>query len=690
VSREAVPEAAGPLPPGGRAILARLLASPWLVAAALAAGTLLLYARVASYEFIRFDDNRYLTDNATVQRGLSWAGAAWAFTTLHASNWHPLTWLSHMLDVSLFGMSPGAHHLVNAALHAVNAGLLYLVLVRMTGARGRSAFVAALFAVHPLHVESVAWIAERKDVLSTLFGLLALDAYVRHAARPRAWTYALVVAFFAASLLSKPMWVTLPFLLLLLDWWPLRRIEGFAPPGTDEPRFPPRPRSRILLEKAPLLVLAALSSAVTVVAQERGGSLSDLSLPLGERAANAAASYASYVGKTFWPSSLTIFYPYRHGVDLPSAIAAGSAVVAATAVLLAYAPRAPWAAAGWCWFLGTLVPVIGLVQVGGQALADRYTYLPSIGLFVAIAWGAHRLAGRWRGGVPLAASALAVLAVLSVVTTRQLSHWATHESLFRHALDVSEDNALAHGVLADGLRVQGRIPEALFHAREAVRLDPGSARHWNNLAVSYRDAGFLSEANEASERSVALNPRYAIAWRILGIVRNDLGDYRGAAEALEEATRLTPADAAAWFELGIVYERAMRIPDAMRAYETSLRLDPDDAETWGNLAGLYFFVGRTAEATAGFETAVRGEPANPVAWRNLGVFYLKVGRPADGARALREALRLDPANADVLRRLALFLADTGSRDEALSLAARLDSIDAAAAAEVRAHAGAAR
>ncbi|HSN92229.1 MAG TPA: glycosyltransferase family 39 protein, partial [Anaeromyxobacteraceae bacterium] len=372
------PAWAGPSrwPPGRARLLGAL---------ALAAGTLLLYAPVAGFEFVHLDDNRYVIDNPRVRGGISWDGVLWAFTTLHASNWHPLTWLSHMLDVELFGVRAGPHHLVNALLHAVDAALLFLALSRMTGARGRSLLVAALFAVHPLHVESVAWVAERKDVLSTLFGLLALLAYARHAERPRAGTYLAVVLAFAASLLSKPMWVTFPFLLLVLDFWPLRRMAGSGPAdGGDALARPVLPLRRLLLEKLPLLALSAASSTVTVVAQGRGGSLAGLELPVPVRLANAAVSYVGYVRMTLWPADLAVFYPFRE-VGAWEAIGAAALLAAATALAIRRARAFPELAVGWLWFAGTLVPVVGVVQVGSQALADRYAYLPSAGLFLAAA-----------------------------------------------------------------------------------------------------------------------------------------------------------------------------------------------------------------------------------------------------------------------------------------------------------------
>jgi Flp pilus assembly protein TadD len=667
------------LPPSWSARRAR-----GVVVSALMLGTLLLFAGVAGHGFVEYDDNRYVTENPVVQGGLTWAGLVWAFTTLHASNWHPLTWLSHMLDVQLFGLAAGAHHVVNVLLHAVDAALVFLVLARMTGAPGRSALVAALFAVHPTHVESVAWVAERKDVLSTLFGLLALWAWARWTERPSRRRYAAVVLCFAASLLAKPMWVTLPFLLLLLDWWPLGRVAG-GPPAAVEGGAAPRGWAALVREKGPLFALAAASSAVTVLAQHRGGSVTGLELGVGARLGNAAVSYLRYVEKTVWPSSLSIFYPHpRDGLPAWAMIAAGAVLLAVTALALARARRAPWLAVGWCAFLGTLVPVIGLVQVGTQAMADRYTYLPTLGLFVAAAWGAHRVAGSWRGGAPLAAVAGLVLALLSAVTARQLSHWRTHEQLFRHAVTVAPENAHAHAVLSKELRRQRRTEEGLLHAREAVRLDPTDVRYWNNLAVATRELGLTVEARDALDRALQLDPLDPGAWMNLGLLAQDAGDLPAAEAAFREATRVGAGIAEPFFRLGLLEARDGRLEDAIRDYREAVRLAPHHFGAWTNLAVAYQTVGLAAEADEAFHAAVRAAPESPIARRNLAVYLARTGRLVEAGAALRDALRLTPGDPELLRQLGTIQVATGQRAEAMLTAAQLDALAPAFAAEIRA------
>jgi protein O-mannosyl-transferase len=591
----------------------------WLLAAALVAGTLLLYARVLGYPFIWFDDNRYVTENPMVKGGLSAAGTAWAFTTFHVANWHPLTWLSHMLDVELFGLDAGGHHAVNVLLHALNALVLFLALARMTGAAWRSALVAALFAVHPTHVESVAWVAERKDVLSSLLGLLAILAYAGWAGRGGWARYAAVVGCFALSLLAKPMWVTLPFALVLLDVWPLQRWSGSPIPVDPGPPSVPRwPASRLLLEKIPLLALAVASSVVTVLAQASGGAVNSLQLGLGARVANAGVSYLRYLGKTAWPWPLSIFYPHpENGLPGWQGVLAGIGLVAVTFLVIRAAPALPWLSVGWLWFLGTLVPVIGLVQVGGQAMADRYLYLPSIGLFLIVAWGGSWLARRRSALAPARWIAGGLLAALAAVTWVQVGFWKDHVTLFRHAIDSEGPSGTALGVLSEGMRREGRTEEALATAMEAVRLSPTSPRHWINLGISYRGVGRLPEARDALRRAAALDPALPLAWVNLGLVEYDLGHRSEALVALERAAAMGTTAVSAW----------------------------------ATLAALRLESGRTEEAGRAFEHALALDPANPASLFNLGLFRLKQGRYPEARRLLEAAARRDPGNPDIQRRL---------------------------------------
>ena len=663
------------------------------LAAALFAGTAALYAQVARLPFLAYDDNRYVTDNPQLRLGLSWEGVKWAFSTVYFSNWHPLTWLSYLADVQLFGVDPGAFHLENALLHGLNAMLVFLVLRALTGALGRSLVVAALFAVHPLHVESVAWIAERKDVLSTLFGLLAIGAWARYARRPSAGWYAAVVAAFAASLLSKPMLVTLPFLLLLLDVWPLGRAPGFVPADPSRAGAPAS-WGRLALEKAPLLALSIASSIVSVVAQRAGGAVQALdAIGLGARVSNALLSYVAYAWKTIWPARLAAFYPLPADIPTWQTAAAALIVAFATVGALAAVRRAPWLSVGWLWFAGTLVPVIGLVQVGAQGMADRYAYLPMTGLLVAVVWGADALRRRAESRVPSSAVAggvVVVLAVLAALTLRQIALWRDHEALFGHALEVVGDDVRIRGLLAQGLRSEGKPERALPHAEAAVRIAPASGRSWATLGLVLRDLHRPAEAYAALARATEIAPDLGLAWTLLGQTAAELGRGDEAELALRRATALTPEDAHAWNELGLVLAATGRADEAHAAYRRAVAVNPRSAPAWTNLAILCQRTGRADEAAEAFTAAVRAEPANPIFWRNLGVFEAKLGRPAEAARALREALARGPASVELLRRLADAELASGESGAALATAARLDALAPGAGDEVRARAGAGR
>ena len=485
----------------------------------LALGTFALYARVGGFQYLHFDDDRYVTANPAVAAGLTADGVRWAFTTLAVANWHPLAWLSHMLDVQLFGLDPGAHHLVNAGIHGANAAILFLVLARITGAAGLSLLVAALFAFHPLHVESVAWVSERKDLLSTFFGFLAIGAHARHAARPSLARYGIVLLLLAASLLSKAMWITAPFLLLLLDFWPLQRVD--APWNPSDPRPPTSHRlspGLLILEKVPLLVLCGAVGAVAVVAQARGGALNTFEqVPLLDRIANAGSSYAAYLGKTVWPANLSAWYPMRETGAAWSDAAALLLLAGATAGALALRGRMPWVVVGWSWYLGMLVPVIGLVQVGSQAMADRYTYVPLVGIFLLVAWTVDALARTRSARMAVGAAGAMALTGLAAATWFQVGHWRDQVTLFSHALAATGPSGRAHHLLSQGYIAEGRWSEALVHAREAARLDPDNPRAHKNLGFVLYRSGQVDQAIESLERAVALDPGFAEAHGNLAI-----------------------------------------------------------------------------------------------------------------------------------------------------------------------------
>ena len=506
------------------------------------------YWQVQHHDFIYFDDPSYVTDNHYVKQGLTKHGFAWAFSTFHASNWHPLTWLSHMLDCELYGLNPAGHHLTNLFFHVATTLLLFLVLRESTGRRWPSFLVAGLFALHPLHVESVAWVSERKDVLSTFFWFLTMLAYVRYVRQPRIHRYMLVLIPFAAGLLTKPMLVTLPFVLLLFDYWPLGRL-GFAWGGSKERTKKSSPVdlvpvSQLVWEKIPFFVLAAASSIVTFVAQSAGRAVQSLeALPLQTRMLNGLVSYVSYMAKMVWPHDLAIFYPHPEDTvawwpGLASALLLGLLCIAA----LRQALKRPYLAVGWFWFMGTLVPVIGLVQVGMQAMADRYTYIPLTGLFVAIVWGLCDLFGRGKLYQKLlAVNGGLVLCALMLCTWFQLQHWQNTLTLFQHALRVTKDNYAAHFILARAEGARGAIDKALSHYNSAVKIRPTYvAMMHNRFGYDLAEQGHLEKAAIEFTGALEIRPDYANAYNNLGVVLARKGQFQEAITHFLEALQLSP------------------------------------------------------------------------------------------------------------------------------------------------------
>ena len=604
---------------------------PWL--AGLALLTAIAFAGVRGHAFINFDDPQYVTDNATVAAGITAQGFAWAFTSTYAGNWHPLTWLSHMLDVELFGMRAGAHHVVSAALHVINTLLIFLLFARTTGSRVRSAVVAALFAVHPLHVESVAWVAERKDVLSTLFWLLALLAYARYVSRPGKAAYAWVAILFALGLLSKPMVVTLPVTLLVLDIWPLRRAL---------------PWRQVIVEKLPFFAMSAAATVITFIAQRSGGAVAALDMiPLGARLTNAVVTCAAYLWKTIWPAGLAPFYPYR--ADAGIALFAGCALLIAALSTLAWMVRrrAPYVTAGWLWYIVTLLPVIGLIQVGSQAMADRYTYVPLIGIFAAAVWAAADLTTSRLPSIARAVAAGAIVALLSVLTIQQTRHWRNAIDLWTHASRVMPGNHRAHNNLGQALIEEGRAIEAEHSLREAVRLFPQSAESQHNLGAALADQGRHADAIGPYEAAIALNPSYAEALGNLGTAFAHVGRFDDAVRTLEEAARIerSPAMlrnlAIAHNQAGAAAERTNR-DGAIAHYRAAMQAAPQFPDPYVNLARLHFREGREDDALAAFLAGQRANARDAELHYGAGVIHARRGELPEAARQFQQALSLDP------------------------------------------------
>jgi tetratricopeptide (TPR) repeat protein len=541
----------------------------------LALATLAIYAQTATHGYVAYDDDQYVYENHWVKAGLSAANVAWAFTTFFYANWHPLTWLSYMLDFSLWGPNAGAQHLTNVAFHLASTLLLFLVLARMTKRPWRAALVAAIFTVHPLRVESVAWISERKDVLSTFFEILTLLLYVRYAAAPGVRRYLAVALAFALSLLAKPMAVTFPVVLLLLDYWPLQRFDW--PPATSALR-------RLFLEKLPLLALSAAASVLTFLAQRSFGAVVSLShLPLSARAANAAVAYVAYIGKAFWPSDLAVLYP-SHTPGSGSALLALAILIAVTALAWRWIKKRPYVAVGWLWYLGMLVPVIGLVQVGIQAMADRYTYLPMVGLSLALVWTIADLVESRRDlRLAVSAAAIVALAALSVAAFRQTEYWKSSRELFEHTLAVTQNNHIIQNNLGVVLAREGGSKEAIALYRAALSTVPDYAEAHANLAHELLKQAQFADAEPHLTQALAQRPDLASAHGDMGVLLAARGQFEEARQQFVRALTLAPEDADNESNLCFALTHLGRPEEAVAHCNAALRIDPNHANAKFNL-----------------------------------------------------------------------------------------------------------
>jgi tetratricopeptide (TPR) repeat protein len=605
----------------------------WLVCAGLVVITVAVYAPVRKHEFINYDDNKYILWNKQVQAGLSWSGFVWAFTTLEASNWHPLTWLSHMLDCQLFGLNAGAHHLVNVAFHALNAALLLLVLHRMTGAFWPSAFVAGIFALHPLRVESVAWAAERKDVLSGMFWVLTLWAYARYAEQQRTIRYVMVLLLFALGLMAKPMLVTLPFVLLLLDYWPLRRF------GTA-------PVARLLWEKAPMFVLAAISSVVTVTAQR--GAMPDVQvLTIGLRVNNALISYVAYIGKMLWPANLAVLYPLSSLIPARKVVGAIVLLAGISAAAILGARKRPYMLVGWLWYLGTLVPVIGLVQVGGQAMADRYTYIPLVGLAIAAAWSLQDWAGvdQVRQRI-LVGAGIAALLACAVTTRLHLRHWKSLVALFEHALRVGAVSPATLNALGCGYAERGDHAWAITLFDKAVEMYPDFADAYVNRATSYAKLSDNDRALSDYTRAIDLRVNSPVAYANRGVIYEIKGDLARALQDYNKAIEMKPTLAEAYYNRGRLHDSLGDSSRAIRDYEKAIELNPGYPQAYNNLAWILATSAEDAlrDGNRAVRLAVRA--CELTGWKDAGFLdtlaaaYAEAGQFENAVRLAEQVLRL--------------------------------------------------
>jgi tetratricopeptide (TPR) repeat protein len=674
---------------------------------------LAVYWQVKDHAFINLDDNLYVTENPHVQAGLTIENLKWAFTTTQLPYWHPVTWLSHMLDVQIFGLKAGGHHLVNVFFHIANTLLLLLVLQRMTKTLWRSAFVAALFALHPLHVESVAWVAERKDVLSTLFWILTMGAYAYYRESPGYRRYLLVIVAFTLGLMSKPMLVTLPFVLLLLDFWPLGRLQPAKDAGKDS-RHAAHPEDLVrkkrkgavvsaakttereewpitplrwtvlrplLLEKAPFLALAAFSSVITIINQQMAMA-SLQALPVDTRIANALVSYVKYIGMMIWPLDLAVFYPHPYKQPAWLVLGAFIALVAATFLILRKTNRFPYLGVGWLWYIGTLLPVIGLFQAGPQEMADRFTYVPMVGVLIMAAWGIPDALKNWSRR-KTALGALAGIAILACagLTWGQVQLWRDSITLFAHTLKVTTGNYITHNNMGTALSDQGRIEEAIAHYRSALRIAPRYVKAWNNLGIAYEASDQSAKAIETYQEALRLDPNDAETLNNLGSAYGKSGQTAKAIETIEQALRINPMYDEAWNNLGNTYGGNGETAKAIEALQKAIRINPRYAKAWNNIGIAYAESGRNVEAIEAFQRCLHIKPGQADVWSNLAVAYRKHGQTAKAIEAYREALRINPRYVKALFGMGVASIESGQTSEVGDIYRKLRTLDPSAAEE---------
>lgn len=630
-----------------------------VICAFLVVATLAVYWQVTCHEFVNFDDGLYVTENRHVQSKQTLESILWAFSFSDKKNiyWHPLTWLSHILDYRLFGLNPGMHHLVNLFFHATNCLLLFLVFRQMTGELWKSAFVAALFALHPLNVDSVAWVAERKNLLSTFFWMLTLLSYAWYTRRPGFNRYILTCFAFVCGLLTKPMLITLPFVLLLLDYWPLKRM-----------RLPVGPSMfRLVIEKIPLFCFSAFSIylSISLLADVDNIIAQDLA-PMKLRIENALVSYVGYMGKTIWPQDLAVLYPYPLSIPFWKVICSGLFLAVMALAMTLGRKKRPYLFVGWFWFLGTLVPVIGLVQNGlWPALADRWAYVPIIGLFVIAAWGIPDLLARWRyknsalgilGGI--------LLVTFAVITLFQIGYWKNSRTLFEHTIEVTGDNPVAHNNLGVSLKEMGEIDAAIQHYREALRIKPDYSKARNNLGAALETMGEIDAAIAHYREVLRIKPDHASTCSNLGGALKKQGHLDEAVALFQKALRLQPDHSEAHNNLGVTLEEQGRIDEAIAHFREALRIKPDYADAHSNLGSALLKQGRTEEAIIHCQKALRIQPDLYLAHNYLGVALVHKGNIKKAIQHFQEALRIKPDYYQAHNNLGIALAQKGDTDEA--------------------------
>lgn len=630
---------------------------------ALALATIIAYEPVQHNNFVNYDDDLYVTENPSVNEGLTRESILWAFGIVpEVGNWHPLTWISHMLDCELFGLNPFWHHLTSLLFHMANTLILFWIFKRMSGAIWPSAFVAAAFALHPLHVESVAWVAERKDVLSGFFWMLTMAAYIRYVEKPGIVRYLLVFLALCLGLMAKPMLVTLPFVLLLMDYWPLGRFQwGQQSKREALPKSKPVKISyqreslwHLIREKIPLFTLVVISSVVTYISQQKGGAVLQIEdVPLNFRIANAVVSYINYIVKTIYPSGLASFYPHPgYSLLMWQPIVSFFILAGLSAGIIYMARRRRYLVVGWLWYIGSLIPVIGLVQVGLQAMADRYTYLPSIGIFIMVAWAAAEFTANWRHrSVALGITALVVLAILLVCTRKQVRYWQDNITLFGRALVVTENNFIMHNNYGFELLEEGRLDEAVMHFDKALQIHPGHLKARNNKSKALLLMGKYDEAIEHFNKIIELEPNSPLAYYNKGSILDSSGKLDEAVVNYNKALDLDPNLTEARYNLGLVLCKQGRFDEAITHFEQVLQLEPKLANACGILGDLFVQQGRFDEAVSEYRKFLQITPDDPNILNALGVALGKQGKLDEAIKCFNKALQIKPDFAEARRNL---------------------------------------
>jgi Flp pilus assembly protein TadD len=645
----------------------------------LVVATVLVFWPVLHSEFINLDDGVYVIDNLIVQRGLTLENVIWAFSDTSAGFYHPLTWLSHMLDCQLFGLNPGAHHLTNLLFHLANTLLLFWVLTRMTGRPGASTFIAALFALHPLHVESVAWVSERKDVLSTFFWILTMALYLRYVEQPGIHRYLLVLLSFTLGLMSKAMLVTLPFVLLLLDYWPLGRFlfkqdsKSSLLPGPGIAHHQGLSLFHLVREKIPLWILSATWCALTFFAEKSLGAIGDLEdIPLGIRLANAISSYGLYLERMIWPRNLAVYYPFPDMIPIGPVIMGGLLLVGLSCIVIRYALSRPYLFVGWFWYLGTLVPVIGLVPVGSHALADRYTYIPLIGPFIMIALGGSDFLMGWRHRKNvLAVSAGLALSFLGVTTRQQVALWHNSITLFDHTLSVTTGNLVIHNNLGCVLKRQGKFQEAAAHYTKALQINPNYAEPYNNLGTVLDQQGKTQEAAAHYTKALQIKPDYAEPHINLGIILIQQGKIQEAAAHFTKALQIKPNNARAYNNMGTLLDQQGKTQEAAAHFTKALQINPNYAEPHIHLGIILARQGKIQEAMAHYTKALQINPDYAEPHNNLGIILARQGKIQEAAAHFTKALQIKPDYAEARNNLKKLLAQRRMSNMAMDPPSRI-------------------